>query len=182
MWPLEVLKQNIPQKHFTWNKAATEESSKRNLSAHLSWVFVPWSYICKTFFKLTSSQCKVQSRTSRTGPNSAVGFRTRTSTWKLENIFIVRHLQSSPQFLVLLLNLGFTRRTSRRVASSAELLLIRVGPTSTQTLYSQSEFCFLGRYLGKKGETSGAQQNQQVTKCRNNWPKDWEVSTKWVKL
>lgn len=182
MWPLEVLKQNIPQKHFTWNTAPIKESSKRNLSAHLSWVFVPWSYICKTFFKLTSSQCKVQSRTSRTGPNSAVGFRTGTSTWKLENIFIVRHLQSSPQFLVLLLNLGFTRRTSRRVASSAELLLIRVGPTSAQTVYSQSEFCFLGRYLGKKGETSGAQQNQQVTKYHNNWPKDWEVSTKWVKL
>lgn len=84
----------------------------------------------------------------------------------------MHHLQSSPQFLVLLLNLGFTRRTSRRVASSAELLLlIRVGPTSAQTVYSQSEFCFLGRYLGKKGETSGAQQNQQVTKYHNNRPK-----------
>lgn len=79
-----------------------------------------------------------------------MGFRTGTSTWKLENIFIVRHLQSSPQFLVLLLNLGFTRRTSRRVASSAELLLIRVGPTSTQTVYSQSEFVSWAGIWGRK--------------------------------
>lgn len=79
-----------------------------------------------------------------------MGFRTGTSTWKLENIFIVRHLQSSPQFLVLLLNLGFTRRTSRRVASSAELLLIRVGPTSAQTVYSQSEFVSWAGIWGRK--------------------------------
>lgn len=62
----------------------------------------------------------------------------------------MRHLQSSPQFLVLLLNLGFTRRTSRRVASSAELLLIRVGPTSTQTVYSQSEFVSWAGIWGRK--------------------------------
>lgn len=62
----------------------------------------------------------------------------------------MRHLQSSPQFLVLLLNLGFTRRTSRRVASSAELLLIRVGPTSAQTVYSQSEFVSWAGIWGRK--------------------------------
>lgn len=107
-----------------------------------------------------------------------MGFRTGTSTWKLENIFIVRHLQSSPQFLVLLLNLGFTRRTSRRVASSAELLLIRVGPTSTQTVYSQSEFVSWAGIWGRKvkllvlNRTSKSQNititDRRIEKCQQS--------------
>lgn len=107
-----------------------------------------------------------------------MGFRTGTSTWKLENIFIVRHLQSSPQFLVLLLNLGFTRRTSRRVASSAELLLIRVGPTSAQTVYSQSEFVSWAGIWGRKvkllvlNRTSKSQNvvitDRRIEKCQQS--------------